>query len=456
VHRYLSQPQSYSAAFSLELTPKAIIAEDGAQLLRTSRVVDELKDGEHVWIDVGDGESISHVRSRAFPDRRLFEPAAEEEYQEAIGWRSTEPDMLDDEVVGIDPRHTMSYSRTVLAKQPTFKQWKEQSPEGQGAEGLFDEFTESWTKVAIDDMPGSTKWLNDVKLALFHHFESLKYVFSSHATMGPDGQSTMSLLEFWAFCKRCAMPSPWCNLAKIDKMFTTKLTEHDPHNPQRQLTLPDFMGAIARISILRQKSAVKPDIELPGSLTKIIEEHILPLTPGFESFDYARATNSPFTSPAVRQKLTIHETKLKKLFKKWATTDEHRQTINMAEWLDMFKASDIMGRDMDEEKLMRAFVVAELGDHQNAYSEWQEAGGVEKACAELIFPEFVEAILRAALLKFENDPKTPVDLKIHEICLLLIFGPAGLHPPARASGLGRPPLAGVERRVVAPAVVQGP
>ena len=458
VHRYLSQPHSYSGPFSHEMTPKGVLAEDGAQLHRTSRVCDELSNGDHVWIDVGDGAPISHVQSRAFPDRRLFEPAGDDEYQEQIGWRATEPDMLDEEVIGIDSRHSMTYVRTVLAKQPTFKEWKENLP-GSGPEGLFDEFTETWGKVQIDDMPGSTSWMNDVKIALFHHFEPVKYVFSSHSGVGPDGVATMSLLEFWAFVKRCALTSPWCNLAKIDKMFTTKQTEHNPHDPARQLKLEEFMGALCRLSILRQKSAVKPDIPLPKSLTTIVEENILPLTPGFDNFDPARAAATPFTSAAVKQKLTIHETKLKKLFRKWATTDETRQTINVEEWLAMFRASDIMGSDMTEETLRHAFVVAMLGDHDGVYEAWEE--GLSKAaqeggaCVTLIFPEFVEAILRAALFKFSYDDETPVDLKIHEICLLLIFGPAGPHPPRRVSGLEKPPMAGVERRVPPSVGAQG-
>ena len=162
-----------------------------------------------------------------------------------------------------------------------------------------------------------------------------------------------------------------------------------------------------------------------------------------------RAAATPFTSAAVRQKLTIHESRLKTLFRKWATEDETRQTINMTEWMDMFAASGVIGPDLTEAKLREAFVIAELGDHPGALASWEEAG--EDACCELIFPEFVEAILRAAMLKFDNDPKTPIDLKIHELCLLLIFGPAGLQPPPASNDLQ--PLSGVERRAMAAAAV---
>ena len=147
----------------------------------------------------------------------------------------------------------------------------------------------------------------------------------------------------------------------------------------------------------------------------------------------------------MRQKLTIHETRLKSLFRKWATSDETRQTINISEWNDMFSVSGIMGADLDMDKLREAFVVAMLGDHPGALASWDAAG--ENVCSELIFPEFVEAILRAAMLKFDIDRKTPIDLKIHEMCLLLIFGPAGVQKAATSNDLQ--PLSGVERRALA-------
>ena len=452
VHRYLSQPHAYSTAFSHEMTAKAVVAEDGAQLHRTARVCDELDDGAHVWVDVGDGAMISHVQSRPFPDRRLFEPGGDDEYQEQIGWEDTEPDKLDDEVIGIDPRLTMQYNRTMLAKQPAFKEWQKLQPASSSSqEGLFDEFTAAWQKVHLDDVPGSTSWMNEVKLALYHHYESIKYVFSLGAAVSPrDGVQYMSLLEFWAFSKRCALTSPWANLAKIDQMFVTKQTEYDPHNPQRTLTLHDFMGAIVRISVLRQKNAMKPEIGLPQSATKLIEDNVLTLTPGFDSFEAHRASSTPFTSAAVRQKLTIHETNLKSLFGKWAVPDETRQTINLSEWLDMYAASGIMAADLTEDSLKEAFIVAELGDHHGVVAQWEEAG--EVACCDLIFPEFVEAILRAALLKWAADKVTPIDLKIHEMCLLLIFGPAGVRTSGMADSL-LPPLSGVERRAIAAAAV---
>ena len=40
----------------------------------------------------------------------------------------------------------------------------------------------------------------------------------------------------------------------------------------------------------------------------------------------------------------------------------------------------------------------------------------------------LEALARAALLKFESDSATPPEAKVHEICQLLIHSPAGVPP----------------------------
>jgi len=232
----------------------------------------------------------------------------------------------------------------------------------------------------------------------------------------------MSLLEFWALCKRCGLPTPTYNLAKIDKMFVTKLTEKNAHDAQRKLQLHDFLGALIRLSVLRQPHPMKPDVPLPNSLTQLIEEKLLILTTGFDTFAPEKVAPALFTSPAVRQKLTIHESRLKQLFLKWAVHDEYRQTIDLHEWLDMFAASTIMGPDLTKGQLECDFVLAMLGDHAGNFESWQNAG--ENACQELIFPEFVEALMRASLTKFRDDDTTAIDLKVHEICLLLTFGPA--------------------------------
>ena len=166
---------------------------------------------------------------------------------------------------------------------------------------------------------------------------------------------------------------------------------------------------------------------MPTALTVLIDDQLLALTPGLDTFMPSMVTKPLFSSPAVRQKLIIHETKLKRLFRKWALEDGTKQTILISEVVEMFDVSRICDKrtmDLGSEQVTQACVLAMLGDHDGAYEQWLGAG--DNRCKELIFAEFVDAVMRASLLKFESDSTTPVDLKVHEMCLLLTFGPAGL------------------------------
>ena len=430
VHRYLSQPQAYSMVFSLEMIANAVIVGDGTILSHSARIRDELADGVHVWIDVGDGTPMSQVRSRTFPDRQLLEPLGHEHVQEHVYWGRTEPDQLDDEIIGIDPRITMTYVRTVIAKQPTFREWQKLQPaSAQSSEGLFESFDIAWQRVCVEDLPGSGSWLSEVKGALFHHFETISYIFNINAAVGaePSAATTMSLLDFWSICKRSRLPSPYCNIARINGIFSHKTSldacDIDLHNPHRSIELHEFMSAITRISLMRQASETSPPEPLPGCLIRLLKENFHIFIAGAEPFDANQSPTSLFASPAVRQKLTIHEARLALLFHKWATVDVTHKTINLVEWLDMFAASNVMGTDLTKTKLQQAFVQAQLGEHEGVVEARDAAG--EKACPELIFTEFVDAIFRVALVMHADDVITPADLKLHEICLLLEFGPAG-------------------------------
>ena len=445
VTRFLSQPFSYSSPYSQELTAKAVIAANGEHLERTARICNELQDGDHVWIDVGDGVPLSHVRSRSFPDRHLLEPGADAEYQEHIGWEPSPADMLDDEVIGVDPRQSMRYVRTVLAKQPSIDEWQaQQQPATAGSgeeaaaakeESQRELFNATWGKIHVEDMDNASMWMGDFKFVVKKNFDLLRYIFVCQSSEPADAaaERDMSFLEFWALCKRCALISPWLNLAKINREKLLKVSGEQKvvaggrHDPNRKLQFADFLSALVRVSVHRQKNPKDTDPASPSACcAELIEFNLQVLTPGLDTFVPSRAAPAPFASPSVRQKLVIHEPKLKALFRKWAVEDDTHETIKLGEFLDMFAASGTMGADLTDEMLTRDFVVAMLGDHEGSFDKWAEAG--DKACQDLIFSEFVEAVMRAALSKYEGDADTAVDLKVHELCLLLVFGPAAKQP----------------------------
>ena len=214
-------------------------------------------------------------------------------------------------------------------------------------------------------------------------------------------------------------------------------------------------------------------------VSKLIGENITRLCPGIEEDSPGVDMDDPnllqpsappeglLGSPALRQKLTIHESKLKKLFHKWSALVDDKKpeagqpadesardkfTLSYDAWRAMFETSGIMDDNLTGDQLLGVFVHAMLGDFEGVVDKWANAreknnaaigsGSYIQALDKIIFPEFVESITRVAIVKFAHDHVTPIDLKVHEVCLLLINGPAGAadtgrNLPASRMGGGR-------------------
>lgn len=146
----------------------------------------------------------------------------------------------------------MSYvKRPVMLKRgTTFLAWKDASKARQ--EDLFEMFTANFEAMQITDLPSAADYREEIKGMLWKNFESIAYVFHVFASGGSTGAGgnraegqglfTMSLQEFWAFCKECHIPTPNLNLSKIDLLFVTidsKNSRDSPHNPQRAFVLSE-------------------------------------------------------------------------------------------------------------------------------------------------------------------------------------------------------------------------
>jgi len=62
--RELQQYDSYQHEYASELTPRGVITEQLERLENRARIRDELQAGDHVWVDVGDGDPRSDVKAR--------------------------------------------------------------------------------------------------------------------------------------------------------------------------------------------------------------------------------------------------------------------------------------------------------------------------------------------------------------------------------------------------------
>ena len=157
VQRYLLDHNSYSRRFSEELTPKGVLTSDLEWLDNHSTIRNELADGDHVWVDVGDGIPISEVQSRA-SIVRVFKQEHDGVEQD-IAWD------VDEE----DKRRVMRYSRTERKQRMTFDMWRSESmftflqdnsdldaaelDTADDGTALYATFTNVWKSINLGDLP---------------------------------------------------------------------------------------------------------------------------------------------------------------------------------------------------------------------------------------------------------------------------------------------------------------
>ena len=440
VQRYVTDPDSYTRPYSEELTPRGVLAEDGSWIDTTARIADELQDGDHVWVDVGDGKPLSEVLSRTFAAPK-YQPA-QEDAEEEIEWEE-DPE---------DHHKRMSYHRVGLNRErSTFLQWKAQVESRE--EDLWGTFVSNWEQIRMVDLPGAQDYKEEVKGVLWKHFEQIAYLFQTYASKGSTGAAgnsglglfTMSLQEFWGFCKDCSIPSPYLNLAKIDLLFITIDSKYksSPHNPSRAFVLCEFMEGLVRLSVLKQKGtkdATDSGMTLPDCLEDMMQNHVLKF--GLSDHDFHSAARRSLETQMVRRVIKLHATAMRKVFRKWAKADKTKETIELSEFAEMMKLSGVMDKEgaanlrevregggpgLGRKQVADAFVLAQLDD--GLAEGWRNA---KDPCTQLIFPEFMEAIGRVSLCKYKADTISTTERKLHEVCQLIIASPAGC-PKAHAA-----------------------
>ena len=275
----------------------------------------------------------------------------------------------------------------------------------------------------------------------------------------------MSLTEFWSFCKTCKIPTRTLNCAKIDLLFVSIDSKYKdaPHNPSRSFTLGEFLEGLVRLSILRQSTPMTPEVPLPECLEHLLEHQIFahsdgtdgvrPVVPtdefndGVTTYASDRAVRYRLHKSGVARMLKLHQKQLLKVFRKHAkssmsATGVHDDTMQYDEWVALMKKAELLDDSLSRVVLTDCFVKAQLDDSAVAV-EWKNAAD---SCKTLIFPEFEEALGRAALVKFEHDHLSSDERKVHEIVQLLLASPAGIPKPKPAPSLDAQLAAAAEAR----------
>jgi len=199
----------------------------------------------------------------------------------------------------------------------------------------------------------------------------------------------------------------------------------------------EFMEGLVRLSVLKKKGtkdARDAGMTLPDCVEEMMHEHVLKY--GKEQLSSHSEARVALGSLPCRRVMQLHRTAMRKVFELHAKVDKSKETIELSEFMGLFQLGGLVdssssgdGSTLSRKEVENAFIFAQLDEEMAAL--WR---ATVNPCTTLIFPEFFEAVGRIALKKFQSDGISSVDRKLHEMCQLIIAGPAGL--PHNEHGIG--------------------
>jgi hypothetical protein len=236
------------------------------------------------------------------------------------------------------------------------------------------------------------------------------YVSSSSSGQG----SEMDMKEFWRLVKQCKIVDKKFNGAVIDAIFVQvnkesgdKKDKDNATNPDKELVPTEFVEGLVRIAF--QKFNPRNNVATPkkgpkesvsAATAKLIDQYIKGNVVQLLTGNYRKKLRDPLL------KLALKETNstLQKIFKKYSSSSiEGGKTLNIKEWALFNREFKLCNARYDSRAMQTAFIKSQ-DDPDSSES------GDGNSNAEMIYAEFVEAIVTVACYKYPG-PFMTIDKK---------------------------------------------
>lgn len=282
-----------------------------------------------------------------------------------------------------------------------------------------------WENMKIDRLCAKEIERSRIKQTIIEHFVDLREAFQHYSGFGGgDETHSISFMEFSHFIHDCKIFSVTTDGSKLQKVFVETNIEKnaDLDNPDRALTRFEFIEAIVRCGIYKFNPSFNEGVAPPGTETaskcfkRVLTELVLPRI-------------QQLTAGEVREALHSHEVQaifydnikaMQRVYAKYCTMDSdqsdpnNRGTMNLNEFTGLMTDAGLLGDGPgDEDELTtrearQAFAASQITDEDT------DGDGIiddEDELEELVFSEFLEAMTRVAIAKWE-DPDMPIRDKV--------------------------------------------
>lgn len=270
-------------------------------------------------------------------------------------------------------------------------------------------FATDWRKIQLEDVLTSERDLEKarVKLRLFYDELRITFRYYSRCTQNV---AYMNILTFMCFCTKCKIPDKRVlTKSRLTELFHRVNWEYfisdvdqqivyinDPLNPDNQFTRAEFMEALCRIALIKYDS--QPiDYALTSMMDNHIRKHI--------NVPNTKNIRAKLLTEEVLKVFHLYDQRIWTCFHKFAKVEKGSRVLMVKEW----------NRILTEHGIINSSFSIRNANHCFSLSQQEDSDGDDSDLMEMTFPEFCEALARAADLLF--NPHSSVSKPVENVAV---------------------------------------
>ncbi|XP_035404647.1 radial spoke head 10 homolog B-like isoform X3 [Cygnus atratus] len=259
----------------------------------------------------------------------------------------------------------------------------------------------------LDLLPGEEKQeeTRQVEFAVLRHITELRRVYSFYSSLGcddaHDNTFLMTRLQFWRFLKDCQLHHSNITLAEMDRILSGDKTPlEEIHSPYETLLFRTFLSHLIHLAFhIYHKEHKDKGPYLSKCFVEMVSRNVIPTACHIQGILFSEQRRTVFALSYIDKCWEIY-----RAFCRSNTRPPFEPTMKMRQFLWMLNDFELLSKQLTASRLVEILVKDGPSLHDSSSTNLeQEKGCSSRYMKQLVFLEFVEALLDCALVYVTND-----------------------------------------------------
>ncbi|XP_035195575.1 radial spoke head 10 homolog B2-like isoform X3 [Oxyura jamaicensis] len=249
----------------------------------------------------------------------------------------------------------------------------------------------------LDLLPGEERQeeTKQVEFAVLRHITKLRRVYSFYSSLGcddsHDNSFLMTRLQFWRFLKDCQLHHSNITLAEMDRILSGDKTPlEEIHSPYETLLFRTFLSRLIHLAFhIYHKEHKDRGPYLSKCFVEMVSRNVIPTACHIQGILFSEQRRTLFALSYIDKCWEIY-----RAFCRPNTRPPFEPTMKMRQFLWMLNDFKLLSKQLTASRLVEILVKDAPSLHDSSSTNLEQ---------ELVFLEFIEALLDCALVYVTND-----------------------------------------------------